>query len=68
MNKSIKELLYDKTTVEQHRLDMWNSLQKCIILCGGDVDKINYSIASGLTVYGLIDLLAQNNIRFTYVD
>lgn len=66
MDKSIKELLKAKTTVEQDRLEMWYSLQECIIICGGDIDTINHKISSGLPVYGLIDLLAQNKIRFTY--
>lgn len=68
MDKSIYDLIYKtNTTIEQDRLLMYRSLLESVAIKGGDTILLEQSILSGMTVIKLIDTLAQNKIRFTYV-
>ena len=61
-NKSIYELLsYRHNTVEEQRLEMFHSLLLSIKEVGGQIDKEDLL---KMSVADLIDILAQNGVRF----
>lgn len=66
--RTTKDILSDVfPKVEQHRIMMINSLLLATAQCGGCPDLLKEKVISGLTVLELVDMLAHNNVRFTYI-
>ena len=64
-NRNIKDLI-TTSDVEQKRIRMYESLRYAVELCGGDWYHLEKELANGMTVYQLIDVLGQNDIKFIY--
>lgn len=64
-DRSIEDLIMT-SEVEQKRIRMYESLRYVVELCGGDWYRLEKELANGMTVYQLINVLGQNDIRFIY--